>query len=436
MTFREMFSLHEADGRARLYILISECLKAVYTALTTGVFLTGFLMASGADNVGVSFVTSLPLISGILYPLSPLLLERFRRRKALLGAFRLAFHGFTILGVTILPLIVHGQALNALLILSIFLGSVANTLVASGFPAWHINFLPEEIRGNFFAVSGVFNSVFTALASLAASVLSDLAASSGNQFFWLSMIRMGAFALALVELAVLLLPAEKEYPPPGANGLRLIVKPLTDQRFMRTMVTVFFWMSLSTMTLYAANAYLLNDAGVPYTFISTLQACNIFVTAIVMPFWHGLLKKTSWFCTFGTAFFLFTLYPLFHMAVTRQTYHWALPAAMLIYHAVMAGGTFCFSNMAYVFTPEDGRTAYLSVHLMLVALGSLAGQGLAAVFLKLQPATIDLGSIPLAPTQQLLALQAALTFIFSVWFFVRLRPGLEQDAHMQSENIH
>ena len=310
MTFREMFSLHEADGRARLCVLISECLKAVYTALTTGVFLTGFLMASGTDNVGVSFVTALPLISGFLYPLSPLLLERFRRRKALLGAFRLAFHGFTILGVTLLPLIVGGPALNALLMLSIFLGSVANTLVASGFPAWHINFLPEEIRGSFFAVSGVINSVFTALAALAASILSDLAASSGNQFFWLSMIRLGAFALALVEWAVLLLPAETEYPPPGENGLRLIVKPLTDRRFMRAMTTGFFWMLLSTMTLYAANAYLLNDAGVPYTFISALQACNIFVTAIVMPFWHRLLKKTSWFCTFGTAFFLFALYPL------------------------------------------------------------------------------------------------------------------------------
>ena len=106
MTLHEMFSLRRADGRARLCILASECLKAIYTALTTGVFLTGFLLASGADNVSVSVITSVPLISGILYPLGPLLLERFRRRKVLLGAFRLAFHGFTILGVTLLPLLV------------------------------------------------------------------------------------------------------------------------------------------------------------------------------------------------------------------------------------------------------------------------------------------------------------------------------------------
>ena len=126
MTLHEMFSLCRADGRARLCILASECLKAIYTALTTGVFLTGFLLAGGAGNVGISVITSVPLITGILYPLGPLLLERFRRRKVLLGVFRLALHGFTILGVTLLPLLVRGPVMHALLIGSILLGCVAN----------------------------------------------------------------------------------------------------------------------------------------------------------------------------------------------------------------------------------------------------------------------------------------------------------------------
>lgn len=435
MTLHEMFSLRRADGRARLCILASECLKAIYTALTTGVFLTGFLLASGADNVSISVITSVPLISGILYPLGPLLLERFRRRKVLLGAFRLAFHGFTILGVTLLPLLVRGPAMNALLIGSILLGSVANTLVASGFPAWHITFLPEEIRGRFFAVSGVVNSVFTALASLAAGVLSDFATSSGNQFFWLSMIRTGAFVLALAELVILLLPAEREYPAPAETGWHLVTRPLADKNFLRVMVTVFFWMFLSTMTLYAANAYLLDEVRVPYTFISVLQACNIPVTVAVMPLWHRLLRKTSWFFTFGMAFFLFALYPLLHMTVTGQSYRWSLPATMLVYQAVMAGGTFCFSNMAYIFTPENDRTAYLSVHLMLVALGSLGGQGLSAVFLKVQRSALAAGGVKLVPTQQLLAMQAVLTLAFAVWFFVALRPRLEAVQVQQQQSL-
>lgn len=60
-----------AEGRARLCILGAECLKAVYTAFTTGVFLTGFLLYAGMDQVQIGLVTSLPLLAGVLYP-SPL----------------------------------------------------------------------------------------------------------------------------------------------------------------------------------------------------------------------------------------------------------------------------------------------------------------------------------------------------------------------------
>ena len=50
---------------------------------------------------------------------------------------------------------------------------------------------------------------------------------------------------------------------------------------MRTMLLVFFWMFFSTMTLYAANVYLLDQVKVSYTFLSVLQAMNIVVTAAV-----------------------------------------------------------------------------------------------------------------------------------------------------------
>ena len=67
-------SLSGVFNRDRLCILGAECLKAIYTALTTGVFLTGFLLNAGLDQAELGMVTSLPLIAGILYPLSPLML--------------------------------------------------------------------------------------------------------------------------------------------------------------------------------------------------------------------------------------------------------------------------------------------------------------------------------------------------------------------------
>lgn len=424
----DLFSPGQPEGRARLCILGAECLKAIYTALTTGVFLTGFLLNAGMDQAGLGMVTSLPLAAGILYPLSPLLLERFRKRKPVLGIARLIFHGLVILCVTLLPGRVDGGALFWWMAAALLLGNCCNILVASGFPAWHIGFLPEEIRGRFFAISGIVNSVFTALASFGASVLADAARESGNQMYWMRVIRLAAFGLAVVELILLLLPREPEYPQSRVKGLKLLTLPFGNRRFCLTMVPVFAWMMISTMTLYSANAYLLEEVKVSYVFLSVLQAMNIVTTAAVMPFWHRLLLRTSWLRAFQKVFLLFPLYPFLHMLVTERTYVWLLPAAMLAYQVMIAGGTLYFNNMAYLFTPKEDRTAYLSWYLMLVNAGSLCGQGLSALLLKLWPESIRLGSLGVAPAQRILLLQGLLSAGFGLWFGRVLLKRLENCA--------
>lgn len=411
-----LFAPGQAEGRARLYILASECLKAVYTAFTTGVFLTGFLLNAGMDQVQIGLVTSLPLLAGVLYPLSPLLLERFRRRKALLGTARLLYHTLVILSVTLLPGRVPESGLLWWMAGALLLGNGINILVASGFPAWHIGFLPEEIRGRFFAISGIVNSIFTALATFGASLLADAARASGRQLYWMSVIRLAAFGMALAELVLLLLPGEPEYPGSSVRGWKLLTLPFGNRKFCLTMITVFAWMMISTMTLYSANTYLLKEVGVSYVFLSVLQALNIVTTAAIMPLWHRLLLRTSWLRAFQKVFLLFSLYPFLHMLVTVETYLWLLPVTMIVYQMLLAGGTLYFNNMAYLFTPRENRTAYLSWYLMLVNAGSLCGQGLSTLLLKLWPEDWIMGPVTVAAPQRILFLQGLLSLGFGVWF--------------------
>lgn len=411
-----LFALGKAEGRARSYILGAECLKAIYTAFTTGVFPTGFLLYAGMGQVQIGLVTSLPLLAGILYPFSPLLLERFRRRKAVLGTARLLYHGLVILCVTLLPGHVPEESLLWWMAAALLLGNGCNILVASGFPAWHIGFLPEDIRGRFFAISGIVNSVFTALATFGASLLADAAKASGRQMYWMGMIRFAAFGLALAELFLLLLPGEPEYPRGSVRGFRLLVLPFGNRKFCLTMLPVFAWMTVSTMTLYCANTYLLKDVKVSYVFISMVQAMNIVTTAVIMPFWHRLLLRTSWLQAFQKVFLLFSLYPFLHMMITGSNFVWLLPVTMLVYQAIMAGGTLYFNNMAYLFTPEEDRTAYLSWYLMLVSAGSLCGQGLSTLLLKLWPEDWQLGAVCIAPVQRILLLQGMISLGFGIWF--------------------
>ena len=412
----EIFSFRTEDGRARCCILGAECLKAIYTALTTGVFLTGLLMSAGMDEAEVGITTSIPFLAGILYPLSPLLLERFCRRKAILGITRFIYHTLVIAAITCLPQLGETKYLVALTAVCLTVGNAVNILVASGFPAWHIHFLPEELRGRFYAVSGVINSIFTAVAAMTASFLADMAKSTQNELYWMKWIRLAAYAIALAELLLLLLPKEITYPVSSCRGRELLVLPFQNTKFCLTMIPVFAWMMISTMTLYSSNTYLLDHVEVPYSFISLLQAMNIAVTMITMPFWYKLLKKASWFGALQRVFLLFALYPFLHMLIDRSNYLFLLPVTLLVYQAMLAGGTLYFNNMAYIFTPEENKTAYLSWYFMVVNMGSLSGQGLSALLLKLLKKTWYFGSFPFTPTQQILLLQGLLALAFGFWF--------------------
>ena len=412
----EIFSFRTEDGRARCCILGAECLKAIYTALTTGVFLTGLLMSAGMDEAEVGITTSIPFLAGILYPLSPLLLERFCRRKAILGITRFIYHTLVIAAITCLPQLGETKYLVALTAVCLTVGNAVNILVASGFPAWHIHFLPEELRGRFYAVSGVINSIFTAVAAMTASFLADMAKSTQNEIYWMKWIRLAAYAIALAELLLLLLPKEITYPVSSCRGRELLPLPFQNTKFCLTMIPVFAWMMISTMTLYSSNTYLLDHVEVPYSFISLLQAMNIAVTMITMPFWYKLLKKASWFGAFQRVFLLFALYPFLHMLIDRSNYLFLLPVTLLVYQAMLAGGTLYFNNMAYIFTPEENKTAYLSWYFMVVNMGSLSGQGLSALLLKLLKKNWYFGSFPFTPTQQILLLQGLLALAFGFWF--------------------
>lgn len=72
--------------------------------------------------------------------------------------------------------------------------------------------------------------------------------------------------------------------------------------------------------------------------------------------------------------------------------------------------------MAYLFTPEEDRTAYLSWYLMLVSAGSLCGQGLSTLLLKLWPEDWKFGTVSIAPVQRILLLQGLLALGFGIWF--------------------
>ena len=82
--FVRTFNLHDEKAKGRSCFLASSVLASLASQLSGGIFYTGFLLSYGINIVNIGIITFVPTITRLLSMFSPFILERFRRRKAIL----------------------------------------------------------------------------------------------------------------------------------------------------------------------------------------------------------------------------------------------------------------------------------------------------------------------------------------------------------------
>ena len=92
LRIQSKMSTYDEMARNRGKILTENCCANVVNNLVGGNFLTGLLLLMDATTVEIGMISIIANICNTLQIFSPLLLERFRRRKPLLIASRAIIH--------------------------------------------------------------------------------------------------------------------------------------------------------------------------------------------------------------------------------------------------------------------------------------------------------------------------------------------------------
>ena len=146
-SLHRLFNLKEEKAKGRCVMLTSSVLGNVISWLTGSLFYTSFLMANGIDLVKIGVISFVPYIANLFSVFSPSILERFPRRRWVLFGGRLTFHTLNIFAITIMPMLVHDQnARTVCFVALVFAANIINALFSSGYSAWHLNFIPNDIR--------------------------------------------------------------------------------------------------------------------------------------------------------------------------------------------------------------------------------------------------------------------------------------------------
>lgn len=430
-----VYSLFGGNGdlpRGRRQIMTGALLGAVVTYLSAGIFYTGFLSEYGIDIVDIGVITFIPLIANCFGIFSPLILNRFRRRKRVLALSRAAFHTLNILAVTVMPMIVTGaRARVAMFALLIFIANLINALFTSGYSAWHINLIPDDVRANYFSFNQIAAAVISAVILPVSGIVTDALSGSGARLKIIVAMRFAAYVIALAEVLFLSLP--KEFPYERSDERvrlsEIVLIPVKNRRFMLTMFIVLLWTFNAGLTSSSIYYYLLNDCGVKYTAINLVDASYALFLPALSPLWKRILRRWYWFKTFALTAVVLGPTTFAYACVTSGNAAWIYPSLRMVQHVIGVGINLAYANMAFVNTPARDRTDYISFYSVLVNLSSFLGMSAGTFYISRTRGFVpSLLGIGFSSVQQLLAIQSVGQTLIGLLVLMMLKRVTPEDT--------
>lgn len=424
-TAGQLFNWNDDRGKGRSCMLLSGILSSVYTTLSAGVFYTSFLMANGIDIVNIGVVAFIPLFCNIFSFFCPILLEKFQRRKWLLCGARAVYLTFNIAAITVTPYLGLSERGKLIaFIVFLLIANMINAVFSAGFTVWHLNFIPNSVRANFFSVQQIINSCIGGVCALGSSLLADGLRNSPYEHTIIVAFRWIAYGIALLEVFVLSRPKEFPYPGTGSRITlkNIFIRPFRNKKFLRTMLIVLAWNFSAYITASSVDVYLLGTVKISYTLINFIAFLYSVVLILLSPFWKRVLHRLDWFKTFAICVLLNLPTLLMYSCVTQADYMWLYPMLRIFQHMVGVGLNLSYANMPYINLPREHQTNYVSFYIVVANLGAFLGQITGtSIVAATRTLKFSLFGIPFTGVQTLFWLQAAIQLLIAVLILTNLR---------------
>lgn len=394
-SFFRTFHFGDDRARGRCVMLVHSILNATISYLTSGVFYTGFLVANDIDIVNLGIINFLPLLANCLSIFAPLILERFQKRRYLLVGSRFLYFAILILGVTILPSIVTDKAAKVFWFgVIVFVANAVAALTAGGFSAWHLNFIPNSIRTEFFSHQQVISTAISSATLLISSIVADALAGTSDQLRILYILRFIAFGLVIVEAIVLLLPKEYPYPQKVTKlkisnvfSLAWNCKP-----FLYCIAVIAAWTLNFYFTSSAMNFYLLESIGTGYSYINFIDASYAIFLILLSPFWRRYIRRHGWIYSFAVTAMMHVPTMVLYAFITPGNYFWLMLTVRLAQHVLGVGLNLAYANLPFLNLPKEDQSNYLVFYTLVTNLCAFVGSVFSTWFISLmEGVTLNLG---------------------------------------------
>ena len=358
----------------------------MFATLTGGVFLTGFAVHLGMNEMMIGLLASMPFIVTVFQlPVSLFIWKNGRRKKIVyLSAFLARIIWVPIIIFAVLPITSSYNRSQVILGLIFFSYTFASVSYVSWL-SWISDLIPDKIRGNFF---GTRNMLCGAAGMIVMLIFGKMLDGLNNQSigvlpigFTVTFVSAVFFGIgSLFFLKKMSEPLQIEREIKKDSFLKLLSLPMSESNFKKFLIFAFLWSFSVHFASPFFTLYFLRDLKFSYTFVAVLGTLSAFADLTGMKIWGRISDRVKNKAVIQFASWVAIFLPLAWVTVKPDSF--LMPIILhIIGGGFWAGINLCMVNLLLRLSPEENKAVFLSIYNIAGGVGAATGPILAGLVL-------------------------------------------------------
>ncbi len=429
--FYYLYNRKDQNAFGRLILITCTAVANLASILTTGLFYTGFLIDNGINLTSIGIISFVPPITSCFTLFASVLLERFKKRKWVLVGGRMLYYTFYVLGGTLVPMFVHDPTMKVVcFVITVFLGHSCNAMTSSGFSAWHINFIPDDVRAEHLGINNLIANISSTGFGMIFALIADAFADTPGQSTLFVVLRFVAYGVGLLDCILYSLPHEYPYVVTGAKPQikNVFSHAFSNKKFLGCILLLCCYTFATNLPASVLNYRLLEELQLSYSYMQFINVLYpIFVFSLMIPC-QFIIKKIGWLETMSLGMLMDVFSFAAYGFVTPENANWLFPTVRLAQHVSTALFTgIPLANLHFFNLPDENRTDYLSFYILANNAAAFLGLMCGTWFVAAAPNfLLRIFGVEIGNIQFLLLMQSAMllvTVILTLRNRKRLRPS-------------
>lgn len=351
--------------RALRLSLLEGLFAILFINWSTGVLITGYALALGANPKALALLGALPFLAQLSAPLA--LFLKGSRKALAVRLNLLARGGFAL--VLLLPLLPEGIRVPGLLFLSAF-SQLLSAPVGVLWLSWMADLVPQKKRGSYFGLRNALLSLVGTLGNLVGGYVVDHLPRLGYPL----VLGLGVVA-GLISVRILKLQPEPE-PAPTAPPWPQLWAAVSDPAYRRFLLLVLAWFLAVMLGGPFVIPYFLTWGGLSMAQVGLWTLLSAASGLFFGPVWGRLAdRRGHTYVLFWTA--LAAAFMPFLWLLSSASFPWPIWISALLDALAWSGLNPALSNLALGRAPSSSRNGHLALFWVALGLGGILGSLLA-----------------------------------------------------------